>query len=136
MPSCCLMVTAAPAILFRINWRYINQVFHVHSYFQQPQQQPYLARNKPSCCICSLPPTTLVVRVGAGIVHDSLIGLYLLLQWRSAQFYCVFLEGKLPEMLEEILLVLRRNMWFPYNGAVAHFAHQVQEHLISTYSNC
>jgi len=39
-------------------------------------------------------------------------------------------------MLEEILLALRRNMWLQNNGAVAHFAHQVQEHLISTYNDC
>jgi hypothetical protein len=32
----------------------------------------------------------------------------------------VFLEEKLPEMLEEILLALRRNMWFQHNGVVAH----------------
>jgi len=69
-------------------------------------------------------------------VHDSLIGPYLLPRWLSAQFYCVFLEGKQPEMLEEMLLALRRNMWFRHNGAVAHFADQVQEHLISTYSDC
>jgi hypothetical protein len=32
----------------------------------------------------------------------------------------VFLEEKLPEMLEEILLARRKNMWFQHNGAVAH----------------
>jgi hypothetical protein len=37
----------------------------------------------------------------------------------------VFLEENLPEMIEEILLALRRNMWFQHNRAAVHFAHQV-----------
>ena len=36
-----------------------------------------------------------------------------------------FLTEKLPEMLEEIPLVLRRNMWYQRDGAAAHFACQV-----------
>jgi hypothetical protein len=47
----------------------------------------------------------------------------------------VFLEEKLPEMLEEILLTLRRNMWFHHDGAAAHFARQVREHLTATYKD-
>ena len=33
-------------------------LLHQRKDFQQPQQ-PYLGRRKPSCCICSLPPTML-----------------------------------------------------------------------------
>jgi len=47
----------------------------------------------------------------------------------------VFLEEKLPEMLEEIPLSVKRNMWFQYNMAAAHFARQVQEHLTTTYND-
>jgi len=47
----------------------------------------------------------------------------------------VFLEEKLSEMLEEIPLSVKRNMWFQYNMAAAHFAHQVQEHPTTTYND-
>jgi hypothetical protein len=69
---------------------------------------------------------------GAG---DFFSGPYLLCQWHSAQICHVFLEEKLPEMLEEIPLSVKRNMWFQYNMAADHFACQVQEHLITTYSD-
>jgi hypothetical protein len=45
--------------------------------FQLPQQ-PCLGSSKPSCCICSLPLTTLLVNVCAGNVRDFLFGPYLL----------------------------------------------------------
>jgi len=38
-------------------------------------------------------------------------------------------------MLEEILLALRRNMWFHHDGTMAHFARQVREHLTATYKD-
>jgi len=66
-----------------------------------------------------------VVNVWAGVVNDFLIGPYLLSRWLCAQIYLVFLEEKLSEMLEEILLSIRRNMWFQDNRAVAHIVHQV-----------
>jgi len=53
----------------------------------------------------------------------------------SAQTYRVFLAEKLPDMLEEIPLALRRNMWFQHDGAAAHFACQVREHLTATYND-
>jgi hypothetical protein len=53
-----------------------------------------------------------VVNIWLGIVNDFFIGPYLLRQWHSDQTGHVFLEEKLPEMLEEILLSVKRNMWF------------------------
>jgi hypothetical protein len=40
----------------------------------------------------------------------------------------------LPEILEEILLSVRRNM-VSDDRAAAHFAHHVREHLTATYNN-
>jgi hypothetical protein len=74
-----------------------------------------------------------VVNLWVGIVNEFLIGPYLLPWWLSAQIYHVFLKEKLPEMLEEILLSVRRNTWFQHDGAAAHFAHQAWEHLTTTY---
>jgi hypothetical protein len=39
-------------------------------------------------------------------------------------------------VLEEIPVALKRNMWFQNSRAAGDFAHQVREHLTSTYSNC
>jgi len=75
-----------------------------------------------------------VVNNWADIVIDFLIGSYLLLWWLNAQIYHVMLEEKLSEMLEEIPLSVKRNMWVQHNGAPANFAHQVQKHLTSTYN--
>jgi hypothetical protein len=72
------------------------------------------------------------VNIWAGNVNDFLIGTYLLPQQLSAEIYHEFLKEKLPEMLEEILLSVRRNMWFQHGVAAAHFACQVQEHLTFT----
>jgi hypothetical protein len=47
----------------------------------------------------------------------------------------VFLDENLTEMLEEILLTLRRNMWFHQDRATTHFARQVREHLTATYKD-
>jgi hypothetical protein len=35
------------------------------------------------------------------------------------------MEKKLPEMMEKILLALRRNTWFQHDRAAVHFPHQV-----------
>ena len=99
--------------------------FSCMQYLQQPKQ-PCLAESKPSCCICLLPPTTLC------IVQAFLTGPYLLPQTLSVQIHWVYLEEKLPQMLEEIPLALSRNMWFQHDGAVTHFARQVREHLTAT----
>ena len=43
----------------------------------------------------------------------------------SAHRFTMFLEEELTVMLEEILLSVRRNMWFQHDRAAAHFARQV-----------
>jgi hypothetical protein len=75
------------------------------------------------------------VNVWAGVVPDVLIGPYLLTPRLSAQIYRVLLDEMLPELLEEIPLSPRRNMWLSHDGATAHFARQVREHLAATYEN-
>jgi hypothetical protein len=46
--------------------------------------------------------------------------------------YRVFLEEKLPEMLEDIPLTLRRDLWFQHSRDTAHVVRQVLEHLTAT----
>jgi hypothetical protein len=55
--------------------------------------------------------------------------------WLTAQNYWAFPEEIQPGVLEEIPLVLKRNMWFQNERASGDFAHQVREQLTATYSN-
>ena len=134
MPSCCLMVAAASPILFKIKWQCINQIFYVHRIFNSHNSHVWPVAN-PHAASVHHHQRRFAVKVRAGIMNDFLIGPYLLPQLLSAQIYCVFLEKKLPEMMEKILLALRRNMWLQHDRAVVHFARQVWEHLITTYNN-
>ena len=52
-----------------------------------------------------------------------------------AQVYRVFVEVKLPEILEEIPLARERNVSFQHDASAARFALQVLEHLSVTYSD-
>ena len=71
---------------------------------------------------------------GRAFVHDFLIRPYLLPLRLRAQICRVFVEEILPEMLEEIPLSLRRNM-FQHDGAAAYFARPVREHLTAAYND-
>jgi len=53
----------------------------------------------------------------------------------STQMYRVFVEEKLPEMLEDIPLALRRDVWFQHSRALTHFVRHVLEHLTATYND-
>ena len=101
-------------------------LLHQRGDFQQPQQ-PCLGRSKPSCCTCSLPPTTLC---------GQCLGGQWLLDWAllvTLMAQCTDLL--LPEIhvLEEILLSVRRNV-VSDNRAAAHFACHIREHLTTTYN--
>ena len=57
-----------------------------------------------------------------GIVGDHLIGFYILPPRLCGPVYRVFLRYVLPELLENVPLEARRNMWFQHDGAPVHFA--------------
>lgn len=75
------------------------------------------------------------VNVWAGIVNDTLIGPYLLPNRLNGQNYLIFLQDVLPELLEVIPLNIRQNMWFQHDGAPAHFAGEVRDHLHEVFGN-
>ena len=133
----CLLVCAPE---YREAWLSRNGVvhgwglLHPRGDFQWPQQ-PRLGKSKPAnpeAASVHCHQQCLVVSVWVGIVNDFLIGPYLLLWWLIAHIYHVFLEENLPEILEEISLLVRRNMWFQHDRSAAHFARQVREHLTAT----
>jgi hypothetical protein len=67
--------------------------------------RPCCATDHPIAAFLHSHQQRFTVYFWAGIVHDVLIGPYLLPSRLSAQIYRVFLEETLPELLEEIPLV-------------------------------
>ena len=63
------------------------------------------------------------VNVWCGIVGDHLIGPYILPPRLCGPMYRVFLRDVLPELLENVPLDTRRNMWFQHEGTPVHFDH-------------
>jgi len=94
-----------------------------------------LGETNPQAAFVHCHQKCFVVSVWANIMHDSLIGPYVLPSRLSAHIYWVFLEEMLPELLEDISLALRRNMWFQHDGAAGHWARQVPEHLTANYKD-
>lgn len=75
------------------------------------------------------------VNVWAGIVDDYLIGPYLLPERLTGPIYRRFLEEVLPELLENVPINVRQQMWFQNDGAPAHFAVQVREDLAQRFGH-
>ena len=61
------------------------------------------------------------VNVWCGIVHDHLIGPYILPVRLNGRTYHAFLSEVLPELLETVPLALRQEMWYQHDGAPAYF---------------
>lgn len=75
------------------------------------------------------------VNVWAGVVGDCLLGPYMLPPRLNGDNYLAFLQQMLPELLEDVPLDIRRNMWFQHDGAPAHFTLAVREYLTATYGD-
>lgn len=78
---------------------------------------------------------TFSVNVWAGIVEDNLIGPYFLPHRLDGNSYYHFITNVLPELLEDLPLMLRRRMWFMHDGAPPHFALIVREFLNNRFAN-
>jgi hypothetical protein len=69
------------------------------------------------------------IKVWCGIVHDLLIGPYILPARLIRPVYGDVLEQSLPELLEDVPLHVRRRMWFMHDGAQAYFSMYAREYL-------
>lgn len=75
------------------------------------------------------------LNVWGGNIGDDLIGPCFLPGRLTGQSYRHFLENNLPLLLEDIPLMLRREMWFMHDGAPAHFSVLAREYLDENYEN-
>jgi hypothetical protein len=62
------------------------------------------------------------IDVSSGIVHDLLIGPYVLPVRLTGPVYRDFLVQSLPELLEDMPLHVHRRMWFMHDWAPTHFS--------------
>ncbi|XP_023313209.1 uncharacterized protein LOC111693200 [Anoplophora glabripennis] len=75
------------------------------------------------------------VNVWAGIVGDHLIGPHFLPNRLNGADYRQFLEEVLPELLEDVPLQVRENMYFMHDGAPAHFSLVARQYLDDEYQD-
>lgn len=73
--------------------------------------------------------------VWAGIIDSYLIGPVILPNRLNGERYLEFLENTLPELLEDLPIALRRDMWFLQDGAPPHFTRNVRNHLHTQFPN-
>lgn len=69
------------------------------------------------------------VNIWCGIIHNYLIGPFELPQRLNGDDYLHFLEHELFNLLDDIPLNIRQNMWFMQDGAPPHFSLVVRNHL-------
>ncbi len=92
------------------------------------------AEDNPHVAVKTKSQHRFTVHVLYGILRNSLIGPHFFHDTLNAQSYLRFLQENLPELLQEVPLALRRNMYFMRNGAPPHFGTQVRRFLDTTYT--
>lgn len=75
------------------------------------------------------------INVWAGIIGRYLLGPFVLPNRLNGQLYLEFLQQQLPQLLEDVDIASRENMWFMHDGAPPHFSLIVRGHLNRVYPN-
>lgn len=75
------------------------------------------------------------VNVWAGIVNDFLLGPVFLPPRINANNFLFFLQNTFVDILDELPLAVRQNMWFQLDGAPPHYGQNVQNHLNEIFPN-
>lgn len=75
------------------------------------------------------------LNVWCGILGDNLIGPYFFEGRLTGEIYAEFLTHRLSNLLDDVSLVERRNMWFMHDGAPPHTCHLARNVLNNEYPN-
>lgn len=73
------------------------------------------------------------LNVWCGILGGNIIGPYFFHQPLNGNAFLEFLVSQLPNLLEDVPLDLRQNMFLQLDGCPAHFAVNVREHLNAAF---
>lgn len=101
-------------------------IFNAHNLHVWSEENPYAIRQQRY-------QQRFSINVWAGIVNDFFIGPYLLPTRLNGESYGIFLEQVLPELLQDVPIVIRNRMWFQHDGAPAHFSTDVRTYLDATF---
>lgn len=75
------------------------------------------------------------LNIWAGIIDRYLIGPIVIPDRLDGNIYLNFLQDTLPMLLENLPLLLRREMWYMHDGAPPHFSVVVRQYLHHQYPN-
>lgn len=73
------------------------------------------------------------VNVWCGIIGGRVVGPFILHGALNGRTYLDFLENVLPNLMEDIPLDVRQNMFFQHDGYPAHYALAVHQYLDATF---
>lgn len=69
------------------------------------------------------------INIWAGIINNVIVGPVVMPDQLNGNDYLNFLQQTLPDLLEDLPLIARQNMWFMHDGAPPHFTLAVRQHL-------
>jgi hypothetical protein len=72
------------------------------------------------------------INVWAGIAGDCLVGPHILQHQLTCRYYEDFLLHNLPDLLEDVPLAVRAQMWYMLDGPPAYFSCAVRDVLSNT----
>jgi len=75
------------------------------------------------------------VNVWCGFLGNRLIEPFIFDNNLTGNTHEVFLRNELPSLLEDLPLIIRRQMYFQHDGAPPHYARHVREYLIESFPN-
>jgi hypothetical protein len=75
------------------------------------------------------------INVWAGIIGNRLIGPNVLPPHLNGEGYLIFLQNELSDLLDDVPLQVRRDMWYLHDGAPAHSARGVKNWLDANLEN-
>jgi len=87
----------------------------------------------PHWAVDSRHQTVWGTNVWCGLIGGKLLGPYFYEENLNARRYLAFLTNVLPLMLENLPLATRQTLYFQHDGAPAHNAHIVRDHLNRVY---
>jgi len=76
------------------------------------------------------------VNVWCGLLANKVTGPFVFDNNLMGNTYRVFLRNELPGLLEDIRLMIRRQMYFEHDGAPPHYTWHMREYLNKSFPNC
>lgn len=103
-------------------------IYNAHNWHEWAVENPHIIRVRGF-------QQRFSINMWAGILGDRLVGPFILPQRLNGDNYANFLSQHLPELLENIPLNIRREMWFQHDGAPPHYSLLARQVLNDLYPN-